>query len=138
MESTIAVDQPGHSRPGNFGFDATRRHRASGSTTTHEMVLGYQAQGPGSSALRYNVADRNAKLLRNEFFDAPFAAMVHDFFVTDTHAIFPIFPITASIERVMKGGPMLAWEPDKGTHFGVIPRDGHRRRSGSRWSRASS
>jgi carotenoid cleavage dioxygenase-like enzyme len=50
--------------------------------------------------------------------------MVHDFFVTDTHAIFPIFPLTADIERVMKGGPMLAWEPDKGTHFGVIPRDG--------------
>ena len=92
---------------------------------TGEMVFfGYQAQGPGSKALRYNVADRNLNLLRNEFFDAPFAAMVHDFFVTETHAIFPIFPLTTSIERVMTGGPMMAWEPDKGTHFGVIPRDG--------------
>jgi len=24
----------------------------------------------------------------------------------------------------MKGGPMMAWEPDLGTHFGVIPRNG--------------
>jgi carotenoid cleavage dioxygenase len=90
-----------------------------------EMIFfGYQAQGPGSRALRYNVANESCEIVRNEFFDAPFAAMVHDFFVTDTHAIFPIFPLTASIERVMSGGPMLAWEPDKGTHFGVIPRDG--------------
>ena len=92
---------------------------------TGEMIFfGYSAQGPASRTLRYNVADRNGRVIRNEFFEAPFAAMVHDFFVTDTHAIFPIFPLTMSIERVMTGGPMLAWEPDKGTHFGVIPRDG--------------
>ncbi|NJN51172.1 MAG: carotenoid oxygenase family protein [Gammaproteobacteria bacterium] len=92
---------------------------------TGEMVFfGYQATGPGSKTLRYNVADKNGKLLRNEFFDAPFAAMVHDFFVTDTHAIFPIFPLTTDIGRVMSGGPMMAWEPDKGSHFGVIPRNG--------------
>ena len=92
---------------------------------TGEMIFfGYSAQGPGSRTLRYNVADRDGRVIRNEFFEAPFAAMVHDFFVTDTHAIFPIFPLTMSIERVMTGGPMLAWEPDKGTHFGVIPRDG--------------
>ncbi len=92
---------------------------------TGEMVFfGYSAKGPGSPALRYNVADRSGKLTRNEFFDAPFSAMVHDFFVTDTHAIFPIFPLTTDIGRVMSGGPMMAWEPDKGTHFGVIPRNG--------------
>ena len=114
---------------GPFDFDG----KIQGPITAHpkfdhatgQMVFfGYQAQGPGSKALRYNVADRNLNLLRNEFFDAPYAAMVHDFFVTETHAIFPIFPLTTSIERVMTGGPMMAWEPDKGTHFGVIPRDG--------------
>jgi carotenoid cleavage dioxygenase len=92
---------------------------------TGEMIFfGYQAAGPGSSTLRYNVADRNGNLIRNEFFEAPFPAMVHDFFVTETHAIFPIFPLTTDIGRAMSGGPMMAWEPDKGTHFGVIPRDG--------------
>ncbi len=92
---------------------------------TGEMIFfGYSATGPASKALRYSVADRSGKIVRNEYFDAPFAAMVHDFFVTKTHAIFPIFPLTVSIERVMSGGPMMAWEPDKGTHFGVIPRNG--------------
>ena len=90
-----------------------------------EMVFfGYSATGPASKTLRYSVADRHGRIIRNEFFDAPFSAMVHDFFVTQTHVIFPIFPLTVSIERVMAGGPMMAWEPDKGTHFGVIPRNG--------------
>ncbi len=114
---------------GNFDFSGA----VSGPVTAHpkfdadtgEMIFfGYSAQGPGSRALRYNVADRDGNVIRNEFFDAPFPAMVHDFFVTKTHAIFPIFPLTVSIERVMSGGPMMAWEPDKGAHFGVIPRDG--------------
>lgn len=92
---------------------------------TGEMIFfGYQATGPGSKSLRYNVADKDGKLIKNEFFDAPFAAMVHDFFVTKTHVIFPIFPLTTDLNRVMQGGPMLAWEPDLGTHFGVLPRDG--------------
>ena len=90
-----------------------------------EMVFfGYSAGGPGSNLLRYNVVDKDGKLTKNVFLEAPFSAMVHDFFVTQTHVIFPIFPLTTSIERAMTGGPMMAWEPDKGTHFGVLPRDG--------------
>jgi carotenoid cleavage dioxygenase len=92
---------------------------------TGEIIFfGYQALGPGSKTLRYNVADKDGNLKKDVFFDAPFAAMVHDFFVTDTHAIFPIFPLTTDIERAMNGGPMMAWEPEKGAHFGIIPRDG--------------
>ena len=90
-----------------------------------EMVFfGYSAMGPGSNAIRYNVCDRDGNLTKNVFLEAPYSAMVHDFFVTQTHVIFPIFPVTTNIERAMNGGPMLAWEPDKGSHFGVMPRDG--------------
>ena len=92
---------------------------------TSEMIFfGYSAKGPGSNALRYNVADKNGNLTKNLFIEAPYSAMVHDFFVTQTHVIFPIFPLTTDLERAFKGEPMLAWEPDKGTHFGVLPRDG--------------
>ena len=88
------------------------------------VFFGYSAKGPGSNAIRYNVCDKNGNLTKNVFLEAPYSAMVHDFFVTQTHVIFPIFPVTTSIERAMTGGPMLAWEPDKGSHFGVLPRDG--------------
>jgi carotenoid cleavage dioxygenase len=49
--------------------------------------------------------------------------MVHDFLVTRRHALFPILPLTMSLERAMKGAPPIAWEPDKGSHVGVMARD---------------
>ena len=41
--------------------------------------------------------------------------MVHDFLVTRRHALFPILPLTGSLERAMSGAPPFAWEPDKGS-----------------------
>ena len=92
---------------------------------TGEMIFfGYQAKGPGSKELRYNVADKHGKIIKKEFIEAPFASMVHDFLVTKTHVVFPIFPLTFSIERALEGKPPMAWEPDVGSHFGVMPRMG--------------
>ena len=50
--------------------------------------------------------------------------MVHDFVVTRDHVIFPIMPLTGSLERAFKGGPVYAWEPEKAPHIGVMPRNG--------------
>ena len=88
------------------------------------VFFGNQAQGPGSAAVRYNVADRNGKLTKNEMIETPFSSFVHDFFVTKNYAIFPIFPLTFDMGRAIAGGLPMAWEPDRGTHFGVLPRDG--------------
>ena len=68
------------------------------------LFFGYSANGPGSNAIRYNVCDKDGNLTKNVFLEAPYSAMVHDFFVTQTHVIFPIFPVTTSIERAMTGG----------------------------------
>ncbi len=56
-------------------------------------------------------------------FKAPYAAMVHDFITTDEHVIFPIFPATIDVERIMKGGPDIAWDPDAGTRIGIMARN---------------
>ena len=50
--------------------------------------------------------------------------MVHDFIVTENHLLFPILPITGSMERAMRGKPPYAWEPDKGGYVGVMKRNG--------------
>ena len=50
--------------------------------------------------------------------------MVHDFIVTENHLLFPILPITGSMERAMGGKPPYAWEPDKGAYVGVMKRQG--------------
>lgn len=92
---------------------------------TGEMLFfGYMVSGPFSAGMSYQTVDANGVLTRSERFDAPFASMVHDFITTDEHVIFPIFPATGSMERAMKGEPPLAWEPEKGTHIGVMRRDG--------------
>jgi carotenoid cleavage dioxygenase-like enzyme len=92
---------------------------------TGEMLFfGYMADGPFSDAISYQVVNAAGELTRSELFSAPFASMVHDFITTDEHVIFPIFPLTGSLERAMQGQPPFAWEPDKGSHIGVMRRDG--------------
>ena len=92
---------------------------------TGEMLFfGYMAAGIFTPDMSYQTVDAAGDLTRSERFAAPFASMVHDFIVTDEHVVFPIFPVTGSLERAMRGEPPFAWEPDKGTHIGVMRRDG--------------
>ena len=92
---------------------------------TGEMLFfGYNADGTLSDAMAFHVVDRDGNLTRSETFRAPYASMVHDFMVTREHVLFPIMPLTGSMERAMRGAPPYAWEPDKGVFIGVMPRDG--------------
>ncbi len=88
------------------------------------LFFGYMADGPFSEGMTYQTVSASGELTRSDKFQAPFASMVHDFITTDEHVIFPIFPLTGSLERAMNGEPAFAWEPDKGTHIGVMRRDG--------------
>ncbi|MGN6310688.1 MAG: carotenoid oxygenase family protein [Xanthobacteraceae bacterium] len=92
--------------------------------TGEMMFFGYNAKGPFSSALSYGVVDSGGRVSRFEHFDTPYSSMVHDFIVTANHVLFPILPLTGSMERAMKGQPAYGWEPDKGGYVGVMPRSG--------------
>jgi carotenoid cleavage dioxygenase len=92
---------------------------------TGEMIFfAYNADGMLSNKMAYHVVDAQGNLVRSETFDAPYASMVHDFMVTKEHILFPIMPLTGSMERAMKGAPAYAWEPEKGVHIGIMPRNG--------------
>lgn len=91
---------------------------------TGEMVFfAYSADGYFSKTMLYGVADRSGKITRLDKFDAPYSAMVHDFVVTRNYVLFPILPLTGSLERAMSGKPAYAWEPSKGGYVGVLKRD---------------
>jgi carotenoid cleavage dioxygenase len=92
---------------------------------TGEMVwFAYSAgQLPLNGQMSYGVTDKDGKVVRRSEFEGPFASMVHDFLVTRRHALFPILPLTLSLERAMQGQPPIAWEPSKGAHVGVMRRD---------------
>lgn len=93
---------------------------------TGEMIwFGYGVGDmPLSAGMSYGVTDATGKVIRRDDFQAPFAAMVHDFMVTENYVLFPILPLTASLERAMSGKPAFAWEPEKGGRVGVMRRDG--------------
>ncbi len=88
---------------------------------TKEMFFfGYMAKGPATPDIAFGIVDGQGNLKRQDYITAPYASMVHDFIATDKDLIFPIFPATVDVERIMNGGPMIAWDPDQGTHIGVL------------------
>ncbi len=91
---------------------------------TGEMVFfAYSVGGFFAKTMLYGVVDKTGKVTRLQKFDAPFSAMVHDFLVTRNYVLFPILPLTGSLERAMSGKPAYAWEPAKGAYVGVMRRD---------------
>lgn len=91
---------------------------------TGEMLFfGYSTGGYFTDRMTFHVIDASGQVTRAETFTTPYSAMVHDFFVTRTHVIFPVLPLTGSLERAMKGQSPFAWEPDKPGWLGVLRRD---------------
>ncbi|HEV2563333.1 MAG TPA: carotenoid oxygenase family protein [Rhizomicrobium sp.] len=92
---------------------------------TGEMVFfGYSAEGmPFSDKIVYGVANAQGKVTRLDQFKAPFSSMIHDFFVTKNYTLFPVLPITMSLERAMRGQSPVAWEPEAGAFVGVMARN---------------
>ena len=92
---------------------------------TGELVFfGYGiGQMPLSAGMAYGVADKTGKVTRLDMFEAPYSSMVHDFLVTRNYALFPILPLSGSLQRAMNGKPPFGWEPELGSHVGVLARN---------------
>jgi carotenoid cleavage dioxygenase len=92
---------------------------------TGEMFFyGYEAGGLGTTDIAYCIADRDGNLVSEQWFHQPYAAMVHDFAITEHHAIFPIFPTTVDMERLKAGGPHWVHEQELDSWVGIMPRYG--------------
>ncbi len=92
---------------------------------TGEMVWFAYSAGeiPLNATVSYGVTDKAGNVVRRDDFEAPYCSMVHDFLVTKRHALFPILPLTGSLERAMRGGAPFAWEPEKKAFVGVMARE---------------
>jgi carotenoid cleavage dioxygenase len=85
---------------------------------------GYEAGGLATNAIAYCKADKDGNLVSEQWFEAPYVSLMHDFVVTERWALFPVFPTTASLERLKAGGPHWVYEPGKESYVGIMPRDG--------------
>ena len=92
---------------------------------TGEMfAFGYEAAGLASPTVAYLVIDRDGHLVREQWFDAPYCAMMHDFAITAHHVLFPIYPTSADLARLRAGGDHWVHDQDQDSWLGVMPRYG--------------
>ncbi|MBY0331323.1 MAG: carotenoid oxygenase family protein [Acetobacteraceae bacterium] len=87
------------------------------------LFFAYGLGGPLGPGMAYGTVDAAGRLTRCDPFEAPYAAMVHDFLATRRHVLFPVLPLTASLDRAMRGGPAFAWDPAQRSRIGVLRRD---------------
>ena len=88
------------------------------------FFFGYEAGGLATRDVAFCIAAKDGKLIHEEWFEAPFASLMHDFQVTKDHIIFPVWPITTDLDRLKAGGAHWVWEAGKGSHIGIMPRGG--------------
>ena len=72
--------------------------------------FGYMSGAIGSKTMTYHVIGADGVVKRSERFEAPYAAMVHDFAVTRDYVLFPVFPLTFDLDRMSKIGSPFAFD----------------------------
>ena len=88
------------------------------------LFYGYEASGDGSRDMAFCVADKDGRLVSEEWFEAPYAGMVHDFAITEDYAVFPIFPTIVDVDRLKAGGPHWMSDIAQDAWIAVVPRKG--------------
>ena len=91
------------------------------------------AKGEASRDIAYYEADATGRIVHEAWFEAPYSSMVHDWAVTENFVVFPIIPLTASLDRLKAGGPLYVWDGSEDVYLGVVPRRG----STVRWYRGT-
>lgn len=88
------------------------------------FFYGYEADGLASTKVAYCIVGPDGVLMREQWFDAPYCAMMHDFTITENYALFPIYPTTADLDRLKAGGEHWHHHPELDSWLGVMPRYG--------------
>ena len=128
------ADQPYRIDPetlGTIGRDSCDGAMAIGSTAhpkldpaTGELVLfNYMFEPP---YLTWSVVAADGSALRTptpvEGVDTPL--MIHDMVLTERYIVLLLCPLVFDIAKVLTGGAVLDWQPDRGTRIALIPRAG--------------
>ncbi len=136
------IKLPGLETVGQYNYGGKLMHAFTAhpkvDEATGEMLFfGYNmmgqdvAKGTKQPYLQYSVVSKEGELVHTTPVDLPVGVMMHDFAVSEHFSIFMNLPYTFSLERAMKGAQPFAFEPDRGSHFGILPR--HADQSEIRW-----
>jgi carotenoid cleavage dioxygenase len=109
---------------GPYDFDgrlttAMTAHPKTDPVTGELHFFGYGFAPP---YLTYHRLSATGELVANAEIVVPGPTMMHDFAITDRHAIFMDLPMTFSLERLATGMP-YGWDESYGARLGVMPLD---------------
>ncbi len=110
---------------GEYNFDGKLR----GAMTAHPRLdprtgeMFFFAYSVFEPMIRYYVVDASGALIHRAKIDIPAPVMMHDFVITEHHAVFLDSPIVFDVAN-LGSGPMVQWRPENGTRVGVMPRLG--------------
>ncbi len=82
------------------------------------------AYSPFPPYVRYFVIEPDGTLTHKVELELPAPVMMHDFLITEDHAVFLDSPIVFNFEAAGTGGAMTSWKPENGARLGVMPRRG--------------
>jgi len=110
---------------GEYDFDGS----LTGAMTAHPRIdprtgeMFFFAYSVFEPVIRYYVVDADGTLVHRAKIELPAPVMMHDFIITEQHAVFLDSPIVFDVANMGKG-PMVQWRPENGTRIGVMPRRG--------------
>ena len=116
---------------GKWNFDGRLRsktftaHPKLDPVSGEAVFLGYAARGDEvSDDIAIGHVGADGSLSWEQWIMPPYQSMIHDWGVTQTHVVLPIFPMSADAERLRAGGPRWEWDYDKPTYVLIMPRGG--------------
>lgn len=72
--------------------------------------------------LQYSVIAADGALAHTTAIELPIGVMMHDFAITERYAVFMNHPYTYDVRRMLRGEPIAAFEPERGSYLGLLPR----------------
>jgi len=114
--------------PSNFGGRWTSQtftaHPKVDPLTGETIAFGYEAAGLASREILLCTFDSSGTITHEVRFEAPYASMMHDMCITQSHVILPGGGLVTSPERLQAGQIHWGWDPTLPAFYGIIPRGG--------------
>jgi carotenoid cleavage dioxygenase-like enzyme len=108
--------------PCDFGGRLTTAMTAHPKTDPVTGELHFFGYGIRPPYLTYHRLSADGALVTSTEIDVPGPTMMHDFAITDRHALFLDLPMTFQLERLARGMP-FGWDDGYGARLGVMPLD---------------
>ncbi len=113
---------------GYFNFDGKfpkktfTAHPKTDPDTGELIAYSYNSDGVASNEIWLYTISPSGDTVRSEYFEAPYASMIHDFLVSKNYIAFTLYPMVNDWERVKKGDQFFNWMPEYPAKVAIIPR----------------